>query len=188
MTEDLPCFDKVEIDAHRGDAEAQFYFGAILVTGMGEQGKRQEIHWYPKSTNHGDYAKAQVIPGYTFDPYSVDPYSFNPSIVIRQDYKKAVYWYTKSAKQGYAPAQYNLGHMYYNGAGVGQDSKQAAYWWKKAALLDHAAAQYNLGLMYHNGDGVLQDDKQAVYWYTKSADQGYAPALDNLRRLIGPSQ
>ena len=89
MTEDPLCVDKVMIDAEQGDAEAQFHFGAILALGMGEQGKRQEIHWPPKSTNHGDYAKAQYICDYGFDP----------SFVIRQDYEQAVYWYTKSAEK-----------------------------------------------------------------------------------------
>ena len=96
MTKVSLCVDKVMIDAEQGDAEAQFHFGAILALGMGERGKRQEIHWYPKSTNHGDYAEAQYIRSYRFD------------FVIRQDYEQAVYWYTKSADQGYAPALDNL--------------------------------------------------------------------------------
>ena len=176
MTEDPLCVDKVRIDAEQRDAEAQFHFGEILAGGLGGQGERQEIHWRSKSTNHGNYAKAQVIRSYHFD------------FAIQQDYEQAVHWYTKSAKQGYAPAQYNLGLMYHNGAGVEQDSKQAAYWWEKAALLGYAAAQYNLGLMYHNGDGVLQDYAQAIHWYAESAAQGYEPAQNNLRPLIGAAQ
>ena len=31
---------------------------------------------------------------------------------VRQDYYKAVEWYTKAAKQGYADAQFNLALMY----------------------------------------------------------------------------
>ena len=37
---------------------------------------------------------------------------------VIKDYKKAVECYTKSAEQGYARGQYNLGVMYRNGYGV----------------------------------------------------------------------
>ena len=37
---------------------------------------------------------------------------------VKQDYNKAVKWYTKSAEQGYADAQCNLGYMYSHGEGV----------------------------------------------------------------------
>ena len=38
----------------------------------------------------------------------------------------------KSAEQGFAVAQYNLGLMYYNGEGTLTDKKQAAYLIKKS--------------------------------------------------------
>ena len=37
---------------------------------------------------------------------------------VTKDDKKAVEWYTKSAEQGYALGQNNLGVMYENGQGV----------------------------------------------------------------------
>ncbi len=47
---------------------------------------------------------------------------------VPQDDKQAVHWYTKSAEQGFAAAQYNLGMMYAEGKGVPQDDKQAVHW------------------------------------------------------------
>ena len=44
---------------------------------------------------------------------------------VLQDYKQAVYWYTKAAEQGYARAQYSLGVCNSNGDGVLEDDKQA---------------------------------------------------------------
>ena len=38
----------------------------------------------------------------------------------------------QAAKQGYAPAQYNLGLMYYKGEGVRQDLALAQEWFGKA--------------------------------------------------------
>ena len=51
---------------------------------------------------------------------------------IRQDYEKAFYWYEKSANQGLAMAQNNLGAMYYNGRGVRQNKKVAKEYFGKA--------------------------------------------------------
>ena len=40
---------------------------------------------------------------------------------VSQDYEEAVPWFRKTAEQGNAKAQYNLGIMYVNGEGVPQD-------------------------------------------------------------------
>jgi hypothetical protein len=51
---------------------------------------------------------------------------------VLQDYKQAVYWYRKAAKQGHANAQYNLGEKYARGEGVLQDNKKAYMWFNLA--------------------------------------------------------
>jgi len=62
---------------------------------------------------------------------------------VTQDYKQAVYWYKKSAEQGYAGAQYNLGNMYYNGQGTTQNYKLAYVWESLAAAQGHESATKN---------------------------------------------
>ena len=52
---------------------------------------------------------------------------------IAKDLKKAVEWYTKSAEQGNAGAQNNLGLCYDNGEGVAKDLKKAVEWYTKSA-------------------------------------------------------
>ena len=47
---------------------------------------------------------------------------------VVQDYKEAVKWYRKSAEQGVAVAQNNLGQMYWNGYGVIQNNVYAHTW------------------------------------------------------------
>ena len=44
---------------------------------------------------------------------------------MAQDMSKAVYWYRKSAEQGDAIGQRNLGVMYYLGIGVDEDRAEA---------------------------------------------------------------
>jgi TPR repeat protein len=82
----------------------------------------------------------------------------------------------KSAEQGYAQAQYNLGLMYYNGEGTLTDKKQAFYWYQKSAEQGHAKAQYALGGMYYNGEGTLTDKKRAAYWIKLSYENGFEEA------------
>jgi hypothetical protein len=96
------------------------------------------------------------------------------------DFVKAAISYRKSAEQGDASAQYNLGIMCDHGRGVPQDYAQAAFWYRKAAEQGYAPAQSNLGAAYFEGQGVLQDYAQAAAWFHKAAAQGDATAQFNL--------
>ena len=92
------------------------------------------------------------------------------------NYKKAFFWYEKSAQQGNAEAQFILGSMYYVGKGVSKNSKKTFFWHEKSAQQGNAEAQGMLGGMYYLGLGVPKDSKKAVYWLEKSARQGDAYA------------
>ena len=54
---------------------------------------------------------------------------------------ESVYLLRKAAEQGDASAQYNLGVMYYKGAGVPKDTSAAVDWYRKAASQGLALAQ-----------------------------------------------
>ena len=86
----------------------------------------------------------------------------------------------RTAEQGDAKAQYNLGVMYYNGIGVTQDFSKALEWFHRAAEQGFADAQSDLGYMYSNGKGVIQDFSKALEWFHRAAEQGYAKAQYNL--------
>ena len=62
------------------------------------------------------------------------------------DYTKAVEYYQKSAEQGDASAQKNLGVCYALGNGVPQSNSEAVNWLRKSAEQGHAQAQFNLGV------------------------------------------
>ena len=104
----------------------------------------------------------------------------NDSLDIDMDKEKGIALIRRSAEQGYADAQFNLGLAYYRGEGVSQDYTQAVSWWCKAAEKGYADAQSHLGLCYYKGEGVSQDYTQAVSWYRKAAEQGVAAAQYNL--------
>ena len=97
-----------------------------------------------------------------------------------KNYTEAVNWYRKSAEQGNASGQANLGYMYRNGYGVTIDYTESLKWYRKSAEQGDAIGQVNLGYMYRNGFGVAQDYTEAVKWYLKSAEQGNPVALRNM--------
>jgi len=87
------------------------------------------------------------------------------------------------AAQGFAPAQNNLGMLYYNGGSVPMDYTKAREWFEKAAAQGDAGAQYNLGVLYDFGKGVPQNYEKARQWYETAAAQGHAFAQNNLGGL-----
>jgi TPR repeat protein len=97
----------------------------------------------------------------------------------------------KSAEQGYAKAQYDLGYMYQNGEGVTQDYKQAIKWYTKSAEQGDADAQSNLGYMYENGYGVIQDYILGYAWYSVAGANESELGAENrdiILKLMTPSQ
>lgn len=91
------------------------------------------------------------------------------------DYKTAVYWFTKAAKQDNVKAQNNLGECYNRGLGVSTDVDEAVYWYTKAAEQGDVHALVGLGWCYY-----CRDDEKTIYWWTKAAEQGNAVGQGNL--------
>lgn len=78
----------------------------------------------------------------------------------------------KSADQGNAESQYQLGYEYYYGRGFPNDYNKAVFWLKKSSELGNSKAQNMLADCYYNAKGVSKDVGEALYWHTKAADQG----------------
>ena len=86
----------------------------------------------------------------------------------------------KSADQGNALAQNNLGVMYAEGKGVSRNDTEAVKWFRKSAEQGNSAGESNLGEMYLKGRGVRQNYDEAVRLFRKSAEQGDAAGEGNL--------
>ncbi|MFQ5716430.1 MAG: tetratricopeptide repeat protein [Nitrospinales bacterium] len=89
-----------------------------------------------------------------------------------KSYKTAFEEFKKSAEQGHAGAQYNLGVMYGTGQGVAQNYKEAAKWYRRAAEQGISDAQKHLGKMYYKGSGVAEDKVLAHMWFNIAASSG----------------
>ncbi|MFA6137873.1 MAG: tetratricopeptide repeat protein [Sulfurimonas sp.] len=84
---------------------------------------------------------------------------------ITKDIDESIKWYTLSANQSNATAQYKLGEMYYHGTEVKKNIVEAVRWYTASANLHNSIAQSRLGYMYTFGEGVPVDNKEAVKWY-----------------------
>jgi len=99
---------------------------------------------------------------------------------VKQDYKRAAFWFEQAAKRNVANAAYNLGVLYHQGLGVKNDMKTALSWYERAANLGHPEAQYNLGIAYIEGIGVAYDPEKAAKYFTKAAKKNVMEAAYNL--------
>lgn len=81
----------------------------------------------------------------------------NNSEKVSIDLSKAKDLFELSANQNYAPAQYQLGKMYFLGNYVEQDYEKAINLWKKSANNHYNQAANMLGNVYYHGIGVEQD-------------------------------
>jgi len=72
-------------------------------------------------------------------------YMYEKGLGTKKDGTAAVKFYTLSANQNYAPAQYNLGLMYeYGQGGLKKNKNEAAKWYEKAAKQGFNPAQKKL--------------------------------------------
>lgn len=111
--------------------------------------------------------------------------------LVGQDFKRAVFWFSKAASQNVANAHYNLGVMFQQGLGVRKDVNKALGWYEKAAQLGHPEAMYNLGIAYIEGIGTARNITRGVAFFKQAANAGVAQAAYNLGVLyesnfIGP--
>ena len=169
---------ELEKTAKQGDAIAQYEVGICYLEGKGvAQDYKKAAQWLVKSMNQGNEdARAKF-------------HSF---------WSKEL---EKTAKQGDAIAQYEVGICYLEGKGTAQNYPKAAQWlvksmnqgnedarakfysfWSKElenmGIIGDTEAQYRLGLAYLNGAGVAVDKEAAAEWLYKAKNNGHKEARD----------
>lgn len=105
---------------------------------------------------------------------------------VRRDHALSAQWFRKSADQGFADAQFNLGRIYGPADGLYRKSRaapedyaQAARWLGKAAMQGYAPAQVKLGELYAAGGyGLGRDLVQAYLWTSVAAGNGNQTARE----------
>src|SRR2546426_3595037 len=102
---------------------------------------------------------------------------------VSPDSDEALKWLTRSADQGYARAESDLGAFYLVGRHVVSDPKRGAELLLKAAHQGEPGASYNLGVMYRDGLGVPRDAGEARKNFLDGAEKGNAAAQYALGRI-----
>ena len=100
-----------------------------------------------------------------------------------RDQKRALDWYSRSAEQGFAEAQFTLGHMYILGQGVDQDKSKGVDWQVRAAEQGLAEAQLDIGLRYLSGAVLEQNLESGLGMLNKAAIQRHVPAQKELATM-----
>jgi hypothetical protein len=97
---------------------------------------------------------------------------------LKQNYQKAVQYFSVAANKNEALAMLTLGNLYGSGVGVKQNYVKAVYWYKKAVAKGNVAAMNYLGLIYRDGIGTINKNPKAAFdLFTQAAnlnsDEGY---------------
>lgn len=98
----------------------------------------------------------------------------------RQEFARAAGLLRPLAEQDVAPAQIELGLLYFRGQGVPEDDGLAFRWFSRAAGLGSREAMYHLANMYAFGHGVPKEeadpDQRAAQFYFEAARRGHSGA------------
>ena len=124
-----------------------------------------------KAADEGNAIALYMMAAYFSQGYGVQP-------INKQ---KAIAYFKKSYKAGYAVAGYDVATSLPDGSPEQDEIRNHA----KDNILElanegDACAQNNLGAMYYYGHGVEQSYEKATEWYLKAAEQGLADAQCNL--------
>lgn len=102
----------------------------------------------------------------------------------KHDYGRAARLLRPLAERDIAPAQIELGLLYFRGRGVPEDDVAAFQWFSRAAALGSPEGMYHLANMYAFGHGIpkaeADPDERAAQFYFEAARRGHAPAQHSL--------
>lgn len=157
--------------ATRGDAEAQYYLGLLLLSGKGvEQDLGRAFDWFLAASEGGNmHAQFELSKAYSRGQGT----EANPQEALR--------WLEEAAGAGLPEAQYFLANALDNGGGVPVDKQAALDWFRRAAENGQPQAQRELGTKYLAGaDGVTPDAAEALRWLGAAAEAGDRSAMHNL--------
>lgn len=152
----------IQANAEDGDAQCQFDYGMMLVSGTGPHGHgvyRQNedagIQWLKKSAQQG-HEQAQAMLGKIY--------------ADRGNGAEAVKFYHMASEQGHIDATINLAMMYGSGDVVTKDSEKAHILFLKAANQGDPFAQYRAEEIYAITCFSSTDYSNAQVWYLSGAE------------------
>lgn len=118
------------LGAENGDLTCTFYYGKMLVEGLGMTANAKEGANYLLKAAEAGFPQAQYYVG--------NCYMAGTGLTKNSD--QAVVWYRKAAGNGVSNAQWALAQCYRKGNGTSINYDQATYWYAEAASKGHTKA------------------------------------------------
>lgn len=103
---------------------------------------------------------------------------------IKQDYSKAIEFYSKAVDNGCSKASIRMGSFFLYGQVIKKDETQAYDWFSKGASMGSAQANYMLGNMHYEGYKGKVDLDKALEYYEKSNEAGFLPAENKIEEVM----
>lgn len=125
-TSDAKALSKIQIDAERGNIQAQYDLGWAY---WQRNEYEKALPWLKAAANH-DHADAEYLLG--------TAYLTGHGVV--QNYRSALEHFTKAAHNGHLEAQFQLGIFHRDGLGATPNKETAYLWLNIAAARGHADA------------------------------------------------
>ncbi|ADM09610.1 hypothetical protein PB2503_07774 [Parvularcula bermudensis HTCC2503] len=100
---------------------------------------------------------------------------------------QAAQYLSRAADEGYAPATYRLGELYFEGEGVPQDLSAALSAFQSAARAGNVPAMHRLGTLAIEPSVNGQNVEEALTWFERAAAFGYVDSIYNLGYLFDPT-
>ncbi|APE42086.1 hypothetical protein BOO69_00675 [Sulfitobacter alexandrii] len=157
--------------AKRGDAEAQYYLGLLLMAGQGvAPDPKAAFDWFLAAGEAGNPAAQYELSK-----------AYSRGVGTDKNPEEALRWLEEAASGGFPDAQYFLANALDTGGGVPMDKKAALDWFRRAAEAGQPQAQRELGTRYLVGqNGVEPNADEALRWLRAAADAGDRSAMHNL--------
>jgi uncharacterized protein len=178
--------------ADQGVTEAQFRYGAMLLSGKDIPRDKARAEKLMKAAAEAGNPMAQFNygqlmmmnhPGETGldmafpwfmkaaearladGEYALSQLYANGTLKIPRDDKKAREYLERAAKQGYDTAQLDLATWYIEGRGGPRNYENGFRWMHRAAITGNVAAQARLARLYRDGIGTEGNSIEAAAWY-----------------------
>jgi hypothetical protein len=115
---------------------------------------------------------ANMLRGQALDADAVFKEALTLYQTLSSDKAQAARLFQQAADRGHAGAQYYLGMIYEQGAGVPKDVAAALNWYRQSATNGYVEAGMTLGNFYSDGLEAKPEYVEAFVWYGVAAAQG----------------
>ncbi len=160
-------FESIKTGVGTGKAGYEYFLGRMYSEGIGVRAdEKLAMYWFQRGAELG-IADSQLRLG---------------SSLHATDSRAAVFWLTTAANQGWDRAQFVLGFIYFNGAGIPKDERQGYFWFLLAATSGGNQAKQARD---HAGEQLSPEQRTVVQtaasnWRRKPATLvKYYPATDS---------